>query len=250
MLYRELEKTGQFLFRWRSFLPFLIIFVAIWFAVTQGLAREIREDLEHMWVAISMAVSCTGLLLRAFIVGCAPRNTSGRTTEQQKANSLNITGMYSMVRHPLYFANFIVFSGFVMLFQSIEFYVISALVYSAYYTRIMMAEERFLSGRFGQAYEDWASKTPAFWPDIRKWQKPARPFSWKKALRQEMPGILLASTVFFLFEFVEDVIVEHMTLTDWYRTDHFWLDQFLAVLAGYCIVKVLRKKTSLLSISG
>ena len=60
---------------------------------------------------IFLAVSLLGEAIRIITVGHAPRNTSGRnTTEGQVADVINTSGIYSIIRHPLYVGNFLLTS--------------------------------------------------------------------------------------------------------------------------------------------
>ena len=98
-------------------------------------------------------LSTLGLALRAAVVGRTPHRTSGRNTLEQVADSLNTTGMYSLVRHPLYLGNFVGWLGVALFPRDPVVLLGSVLAYAIYYERIMMAEERFLRGRFGGAFE-------------------------------------------------------------------------------------------------
>jgi len=51
-------------------------------------------------------VSCVGLGTRILTIGHTPQRTSGRNTKAQVAETLNTTGLYSMLRQPLYLGNF------------------------------------------------------------------------------------------------------------------------------------------------
>jgi len=82
-----------------------------------------------------------GLFIRAYAVGHTPANTSGRNTKEQLADELNTTGIYSMVRHPLYLGNFFMWLGAAVLTKNGWFIVAFILLYWIYYERIMFAEE-------------------------------------------------------------------------------------------------------------
>ncbi len=98
-------------------------------------------------------------------VGFAPKNTSGRNTAAgQMADELNVTGIYSIVRHPLYVGNFFMWLGPVLFLRSVWFTIVFCLVYWLYYERIMFAEEQFLRRKFGDAYDKWSEKVKAFIP--------------------------------------------------------------------------------------
>ena len=250
MLYKELEEQGTLLFRWRSYVPLIILPLAIYFELKSNSYGTPSELSGNSWAFICLSISMFGIILRALTVGFVPRNTSGRNTTEQVAAFLNTSGIYSTVRHPLYFANFIVFAGYILRFGSLEFFVISSLIYLIYYERIMMAEERFLSEKFEETYKIWAAKTPAFLPNISKWQTPNLSFSMRAVLRREPPTILLVGVVFFIIEFMEDTIIHKQELQHWVKADCFWSLLLVAFLILYIVTLVLKKTTNLLTIDG
>src|SRR5262245_24226761 len=102
--------TGAFFFRWRSFLALLLIpaFVASFFGP--------RISFTHPALTLAWQIGCfllatLGVGVRLVVVGTAPRGTSGRNTREQKADVLNTTGPYSIIRHPLYVGNYLVALG-------------------------------------------------------------------------------------------------------------------------------------------
>ena len=59
--------------------------------------------------------------------------------------------------------------GIMLYAGSYEFVIVFTVVFLIYYTLIAMAEEKFLKGKFGQAYFDWSSTVPAFIPRRLRW---------------------------------------------------------------------------------
>ncbi len=57
-----------------------------------------------------------------------------------------------------------------------------------YLERIIATEEEFLAGKFGDAYRDWATEVPAFFPRLTGWRAPELPFSFRNVLRREYSG--------------------------------------------------------------
>ena len=104
-LKEELENSGNWLFRWRSYLPLLMVGIAI---IDMRHFTYLYNDYDRnlYWEAGCLLVSLAGLIIRAVVVGYVPEGTSGRNTLGQEAVLLNTTGMYSIVRHPLYLGNF------------------------------------------------------------------------------------------------------------------------------------------------
>lgn len=200
MLQMEMARTGEWLFRRRSYLPLLML------PVVGAAFREFAYPrgawhLHEWWELGCLLVSLLGVAVRALVVGYAPAGTSGRNTrEGQVAADLNTTGAYAVVRHPLYLGNFLMWLGIALVPRSAWLVAVITLAYALYYERIMLAEEKFLQQRFGDAFEQWASRVPAIVPRRgrlrRAWRQPTVPFSWRTVLRREYSGVLAVAVLF------------------------------------------------------
>ncbi len=192
------ESEGNFLFKHRGEIPIILFLFAIpvvYFTDINFLSSSTQFIL--MWISIGL--SFLGFIIRAISIGTTPKGTSGRNTKEgQVAESLNTTGIYSVVRHPLYLGNYFMWIGIVLYTFNFEYVVIVTLAFWLYYERIMYAEERFLERKFGKDYMDWADNTPAFIPCLKKFKKNIVPFSIVSVLRREYSGVL-ATVVGFVF---------------------------------------------------
>jgi protein-S-isoprenylcysteine O-methyltransferase Ste14 len=197
-LQQAMVAQGNFLFRHRGTAPILILIPALLLRF-YGTPDEWIATSQSTITLIAYAIAMTGLLLRFIVVGYAPLRTSGRNTQEQIADSLSQTGMYSIVRHPLYLGNALMWLGPAMLTFQSYFIGIFILLYWLYYERIMLAEEDYLRGKFGEAYENWAKGRPAFIPDFIKWVPYQQPFRFFKALYQEKTGFLWLNLLFWIF---------------------------------------------------
>src|SRR5205823_2651529 len=136
-----------------------------------------------------------------------PRGTSGRNTRAQKASSLNTTGAYSVVRHPLYIANGLIAFA-LSLFCRVWFVpVIVVLATLLYYERIAAREEEFLDETFGEAFRRWANAVPAAIPAFSKFRRAALPFCWRTAIVREHYAVTLLVTAVFVLDVAEDFVV-------------------------------------------
>lgn len=196
-LLHSFESSGNFLFKYRGQLPvflFIMAVPAIYFTPYQNIAPETLKIVKASAILLSVA----GFIFRAYAIGTTPKGTSGRNTKEQVANVLNSTGVYSIVRHPLYLGNYFMWIGIVLFVGNFSFFIIASLLFWLYYERIMFAEERYLEKKFGQAYLDWSLKAPAFIPAFGKFIKGSTAFSLKTVLRREYSGVL-ATVVGFIF---------------------------------------------------
>jgi hypothetical protein len=199
-----------------------------------------------VWELFALAVGMGGVAVRALVIGFAPRGTSGRNVEQQEASVLNVSGMYSLVRHPLYLGNFLMWLGVILVMRSWWVTVIMTLVYWLYYERIMFTEEEFLRRKFGAAYEQWSNARPAMVPRAgARWVPPAMDFSWRNVLRREYSGVcgLIASWAFAVW--IDDWHAFHQP-----RPDAMVLVVLGIGLAQYLLLRTLKKSTSLLHVEG
>ncbi|GAC1656061.1 MAG: lipid A Kdo2 1-phosphate O-methyltransferase [Gemmatimonadaceae bacterium] len=244
-LREEFEETGNWLFHRRSYLPLLII--AFVLAAMPRFEYPRREHWRHeLWEGVCLSVSFIGLVIRAATVGWVPGGTSGRnTTDGQVAERLNTTGMYSLVRHPLYLGNFMIWLGLVLIPRSAWMAIVVVLVYWLYYERIAFAEEEFLRRRFGEEYIAWATHTPAFIPRISSWRRPPLPFSMRTVLRREYSGLFAVTLLFAALD----------AASGWVATGRIALDFpatviVLSGLACYLVLLTLKRRTQLLHVAG
>ena len=198
-LLHSMEKSGNWLFRYRGQLPVLLVFIALPFTLTSPFP-DLSEWAKLVIAIVAGGISFTGLWVRAVTIGTTPRGTSGRNTQEQVAEVLNSTGIYSMVRHPLYLGNYLMWLGIMVYSFSISLVIISSLVYWIYYERIMFAEERFLERKFGDAYLNWSLLAPAFVPRFSGYKPSSVPFSIKTVLRREYSGVLATVICFFVLD--------------------------------------------------
>jgi len=126
-LQEEFEKQGIWLFKYRSNLPIIILVLGYALYCYKELNPEAYFlQGEQLWFdpyfeMICFGVCALGLLIRVYTVGHTPKFTSGRNTDEQVAETLNTSGLYSTLRHPLYLGNFLMWWGLAMLTGNIWF---------------------------------------------------------------------------------------------------------------------------------
>ena len=238
-LVHELERSGNWLFRRRSWLPVVFIaagIAALYLTNRQAIIFNLTPEL------LFLGVSLLGEAVRVYTVGHAAKNTSGRNTVAgQIADELNTTGIYSLVRHPLYIGNFLMWLGPVLFVRSPVFLIIFILVYWLYYERIIFAEEQFLRKKFGDAYDIYSEKVRAVLPRFKGFVKPSLPFSLKSVLKRGYNSFVNIFLIFTLLDLFRNYFLsERIYLTP------MWIYMTVPTLIIWLVIRLMHKKTGLL----
>lgn len=248
---KKIAEQGAFLFRWRSYLPLLLILPGLAaLPVGSVIEQKYGDSFEEMWVIMGFVISLIGLAVRWFTVGFVPAGTSGRNTKTQRAEALNTDGMYSVCKNPLYLGNFIVLFGILISIKSWWLLILGCGAYYFYIKRIIATEEDFLIEKYGKIYTDWADKTPAFFPNFRLWQKPEMNFSAKTVLKREYNGFMAVCAAFFFTEMIADVFMEREPIPYWLVEDWPWTVLFVFGLITFITLRTLKRHTRILRVEG
>ena len=242
-LVHELENSGNWLFKRRSWLPLFFVaggLLMMFLGNRQAIIFDLRDEM------IFLGVSVLGEIIRIVTVGFAPRNTSGRNTAAgQVADELNTTGIYSIVRHPLYVGNFLMWLGPVLFLRSVWFTVVFGLVYWLYYERIMFAEEQFLRRKFGEAYDKWSGKVKAFIPFRVKFVRPKLGFSVRNVLKREYNSFV---NIFLIFTILD--LFRNFILSGRIFMTGIWMWLIIGAAGIWLIVRTIHKYTKWLEVEG
>lgn len=237
-LQESFEKQGIWLFRYRGVIPiFILVIGALIYALKKlnpGDSLIEQQPYEFYYELFCLLIGLLGLVIRAYTVGHTPKDTSGRNVARQVAESLNTTGIYSVVRHPLYLGNFFMWLGPAMLTGHLWFILVFCLFYWIYYERIMYAEEQFLRGKFGKAYLEWSETVPPFVPRFKGFVKSNLSFSWKKVLKKEKNGLAALFLIFCAFDVGGEFIQQQREF------NMVFLVGFAASFLGYFVLKFMK----------
>ncbi|MGD9244674.1 MAG: isoprenylcysteine carboxylmethyltransferase family protein [Desulfobacterales bacterium] len=237
-------RDGNRLFRWRSCLPLFFVPILISGLSEFGYPKG-SHTYDLIWEIICLSASFFGFFIRCYTIAYVPKRTSKRNTKSQKADSLNNTGMYSLMRNPLYFGNFFMFLGVTLFVRLWWVSMIYGLVFWLYYERIIWAEEAFLKEKYGKDYLDYAKRTPAFNPNFSNLKRPNLSFSFRNILKREYSGFFAMIASFTVLILVGDDIATGKLIID-----KLWLCLFLGGLGVYLTLRTLKKKTRILHVEG
>jgi protein-S-isoprenylcysteine O-methyltransferase Ste14 len=243
-LKENFNSTGQWLFARRSYVPLVLIpLTALVILCSHDYPQAFASHLS--WKLFCLFVAVLGEAIRCVTVGTAAPFTSGRNTGDQLADSINTTGIYSTLRHPLYLGNFITVLGITMWTGVWWFIAMVIVLYWFYYERIIFREEQFMEEKFGEQYRAFAARVPAIIPSFRNYVPARLPFSAKIVLAREYDGVLAIASAFALVDAME------YFLSGAHRAfDPLWVIIFVVTFVVTAFLRYARKHTSLLVVPG
>ncbi len=233
--------AGDAFFRQRSYLPLLLLpafVLAVRSGAQAGGAWRIGCE------AAGFLVSMAGLGIRVFTIGTAPEGTSGRSTRDPYATLLNTSGVYSVVRHPLYLGNTLVALGLSLFTTTWFLPVIVCLAGLLYHERICVREEVFLEARFGDAFRSWAREVPALVPALGRYRPALMPFRWKKVIGREFHALFVIGAGFLFLD-----VLRHVFATGEVAASAVWTAVFGVTGIIFLALTVLKKWTRVLRVS-
>lgn len=242
-LVEEFDKRGNWFFRYRSYLP-----VVLYPLATLVIYLEARQDFAFSgikWAIFCLFVSLLGLAIRILVIGFTPKGTSGRNTTEQVAKTLNTKGIYSVVRHPLYLGNFLMWFGIILLVNNFWFTIVCILLFWLYYERIMFAEEQFLKRQFGDQYLEWSKNVPPFFPKLNGWQNADLRFSVRNVLKREYNGLFAIGISFAYI----DVLRNYVEYSK-FKISDFSLYLVIITFIVFIVLRTLKKTTRILHVKG
>lgn len=114
--------------------------------------------------------------------------------ELRKKQVLSTQGAYSLCRHPLYLGSIALASGFCVLSNDLDNFLVMGAYFAAFYPVTILWEEIRLAERYGAEFQEYQARTPLLFP-LGQWDR--GPFLWRQAFRNG--GVqLIALTVVLL----------------------------------------------------
>ena len=200
---QSIEKQGNFLFKYRGQFPVFLFILSIPFIYSSS----VNNDYSNTYIISSVLFTFLGFLIRFYTIATTPKNTSGRNTNKQIAETLNTTGIYSIIRHPLYLGNYLIWLGISIYTFNLYFLIFMSLFFWLFYKRIMFAEECFLESKFGEEYLLWSKNVNSFFPKKLNFIKSNIHFSVKSILRREYSSVLSALIGYLFIDIIRNYFV-------------------------------------------
>lgn len=160
-MHQDLDTTtrlGGWLFRHRTALP--LPFAAAILGLRIGEAPP-----SFALVATGVAITVAGELLRMW--GVAHIGAISRT-RADRLGPLISSGPFARVRNPLYLGNIAIWVGFALTARLVWLAPVIAILLGLEYHAIVRWEEQLLESRMGEAYRQYKSRVPRWFPRLRE----------------------------------------------------------------------------------
>jgi protein-S-isoprenylcysteine O-methyltransferase Ste14 len=171
--------VGNFLFRYRNAL----------FPLSCALlllpGRPLFSD-PMAAAGIGFAIAACGQCIRAATIGLRYIVRGGRGGRVY-ADDLITEGLYALCRNPMYVGNILIVIGVAVASNSLTTIVCAVPLVVFAYTSIVAAEEQFLRGKFGPAFERYCADTPRWLPRIAELRTAfaSGSFHWRRVIVKE-----------------------------------------------------------------
>lgn len=153
-----LVRAGNFWFHWRnSLFPFAFLLVFL-----PG-PRLFESPVTAAF--LGFAVAGLGQFVRAFTIGFKYVIRGGRN-RRVYAEDLVTDGLYRHVRNPMYVGNLLILFGVAFASNSWGCVLVAVPLFLFIYVAIVAAEENFLRGKFGAAFDAFCRDTPRWIPRL------------------------------------------------------------------------------------
>ncbi|UOQ67162.1 methyltransferase family protein [Hymenobacter volaticus] len=148
---------GNFFFKYRNQL-FIFLYAALFIPSPPLFTPEVFGEHYYVWpIAIGLIVTVTGQLIRGASIGLVYIVRGGKD-KKVYAEDLVTQGMFNHCRNPLYVGNILMLVGVGILCNSLIYMTVFIPLFLFIYQAIVLAEEKFLRGKFGTQFDAYCSR--------------------------------------------------------------------------------------------
>jgi protein-S-isoprenylcysteine O-methyltransferase Ste14 len=124
------------------------------------------------WLICGVGTAILGLMIRGYAAG-----------HLRKHQQLATSGPYAFTRNPLYLGSVFLAAGFSVASHSWISTVLLAAYLMIFYPVVIRREQTELKAHYGNAFVEYASRVPAFWPRLSPAMASTVKFSWPLYLK-------------------------------------------------------------------
>jgi len=153
--------------------PLTIYLLTGWLGDAYPVLQPFNHKFGHLWVVVfggsTLAWAIVmGLSLALMLMGYTLLS-KGWTQIHAAGGGLVTDGIYAYVRHPQYTGLFLVIIGFLVQWPTLLTVLMAPIMLYAY-VHLARVEERRAEAEFGEAYNEYVRKIPAFFPPRSQWK--------------------------------------------------------------------------------
>lgn len=153
--------------------PLTIYLLSGWLGDAYPVLQPFSHKYGHLWVVVFGGSTFAwtvvmGLSLVFMIMGYLLLS-KGWTQIHGARGGMVKDGIYAYVRHPQYTGLLLVIVGFLIQWPTLLTVIMAPLMMYAY-VHLARVEERRAKAEFGEEYDAYALKTPAFFPPLKQWK--------------------------------------------------------------------------------
>ena len=180
--------VGNFFFRYRNAL-FPVVFVLV-VPFMQPRLMFNNSTLDRLLATCGALVALAGEFIRLVTIGYEYIERGGKEGKVY-ASHLVEGGVYALTRNPMYVGNALIAIGMTMIAGSPLVYSIVLPFFLFVYQAIVSAEEGYLRGRFGKAYDQYCARVNRFLPALHhvRGMLCGMRYDWRRAVRKELSTI-------------------------------------------------------------
>lgn len=150
-------QIGNFFFRYRNYL-FIFLYLALFIPSPPIFSeRDFGPEFYLYPLIIGLGITITGQLIRGATISLAYIVRGGRD-KKVYADQLVTNGIFAHCRNPLYVGNILMLAGVGVLANSLLYLLIFIPLFLFIYQAIVLAEENFLRGKFGDQFDAYAKR--------------------------------------------------------------------------------------------
>jgi len=178
-------RAGNFFFRRRDLVS-PAVFLAL-LAITRPVRPFGSESLDRTMDALGILLTASGQALRVAVIGYAYILRAGGGRGHVYAEDLVTRGLFGTCRNPLYLGNLLIYTGLIVVWNSLWMYLLAIPFYLFLYGSIVSAEETFLESKFGSAYREYCRDVPRWIPDFSRLRESLEgmSFNWRRVILKD-----------------------------------------------------------------
>ncbi|MFT3746683.1 MAG: isoprenylcysteine carboxylmethyltransferase family protein [Agriterribacter sp.] len=177
---------GNFFFKYRNLL-FIVLYLLL-FVPSPPLFSETVFGIDYyVWpLLLGLLVTVAGQIIRGMTIGLAYIIRGGKDGKVH-ADQLVTQGIFNHCRNPLYVGNILMLAGVGILANSLLYMAVIIPLFLFIYQSIVLAEENFLRGKFGETFEIYCKKVNRWVPTLKGISATfsSMKFKWKRWLIKE-----------------------------------------------------------------